>query len=97
VVSVGLLNNDRTVISRTYTWRPLACLPILKTSSFSIVNKDWQAQLYHTGHAMSHIVADAVETARPPCPINLTTANVRLQIPVLQHPRVVMNYTRVPK
>jgi hypothetical protein len=40
-VSVGSLNNNRTVISSTYAWRPLACLPILKTSAFSNVNKDW--------------------------------------------------------
>ena len=59
-VSVGSLNNDRTVMSRTYAWRPLACLPILKTSAFSNVDKDWQAQrllaLYHD--AMAHIVVD---------------------------------------
>jgi hypothetical protein len=59
-VSVGSLNNDRTVMSSTYAWRPLACLPILKTSAFSNVDKDWQAQrrlaLYH--NAMAHIVAD---------------------------------------
>ena len=43
-VSVGSLNNDRTVMSCTYAGRPLARLPILKTSAFSNhdVDKDWQ-------------------------------------------------------
>jgi hypothetical protein len=64
-VSVGSLNNDRTVMSNTYAWRPLACLPIQKTSAFSNVDNDWQAQrqlasaLYH--NAMAHIVADVNE------------------------------------
>jgi hypothetical protein len=64
-VSVGSLNNDRTVMSSTYAWRPLACLPFQKTSAFSNVNKDWQAQrrlvsaLYH--NATAHIVADVNE------------------------------------
>jgi hypothetical protein len=43
-VSVGYLNNDRTVMFCTYAWRPLACLPILKTTAFNNVDKDWQAQ-----------------------------------------------------
>jgi hypothetical protein len=59
-VSVGSLNNNRTVMSCTYACGPLACLPILKTSAFSNVNKDWQAQrqlaLYI--NAKAHIVAD---------------------------------------
>ena len=62
-VSVSSLNNDRTVMSSTYAWRPLACLPFLKT--FAFINVDWQAQrwlasaLYH--NAMAHIVADVNE------------------------------------
>jgi hypothetical protein len=64
-VSVGSLNNNRTVMSSTYAWRPLACLPIQKTSAFSNVDNDWQAQcqlasaLYH--NAMAQIVADVNE------------------------------------
>jgi hypothetical protein len=47
---------------------PLASLPIPKTSAFSNVDKDWQAQrrlasaisaLYH--NAMAHVVADVNE------------------------------------
>ena len=60
LISVGSLNNNRTVMSCTYAWRPLACMPILKTTAFTNVDKDWQAQrrlgLYH--NAMGHIVAD---------------------------------------
>ena len=36
-ISVGSLNNNRTVMSSTYAWRPHACLPIPKTSAFSNV------------------------------------------------------------
>ena len=59
---MGCLNNDRTqaVMSRTYAWRPLACLPILKGSSSTNVNKDLQTYcqcaLYH--NAMAPIIAD---------------------------------------
>ena len=47
-------------MSRTYAWRPLACLPILKGSACTNVKKDWQADrccaLYHS--AMAPIIAD---------------------------------------
>jgi hypothetical protein len=64
-VLMGSLNNDRTVMSSTYAWRPIACLPtaILKTSAFSNADKNWQAHrqlaLYH--NAVAHIVADVHE------------------------------------
>jgi hypothetical protein len=45
-VSVGSLNNDRTVMSRTYAWRPLACLPVLKTTAFSNDDKDLPALIW---------------------------------------------------
>jgi hypothetical protein len=57
----GLLG--RTPMSSTYAWRPLACLPILETTAFSNVYKDWQEQrqlvLYH--NAMGHIFAGVNE------------------------------------
>ena len=60
VVSVGCLNNDRTVMGRSFAWRPLACLPILKGSACTNTDKEWQRlrrlSLYH--RAMDHIVAD---------------------------------------
>jgi len=44
-LAVGSLNNDRTVMSRPFAWRPLACLPILKTSAFTNTSTEWQ--VYH--------------------------------------------------
>ena len=47
-------------MSRTYAWRALACLPILKGFACTNVNKDWQADrccaLYQS--AMAHIITD---------------------------------------
>ena len=45
MLAVGSLNNDRTAISRPFAWRPLACLPILKTSAFT--NTSTECQVYH--------------------------------------------------
>lgn len=63
LLAVGSLNNDRTVMARTYAWRPLACLPILKGSACTNTSKDWQAYrrsaLYHS--AMAPIVAEVNE------------------------------------
>ena len=63
VISVGSLNNDRTVMSRPYAWRPLACLPILKGGSFPNTDVEWQRRrrlsVYHS--AMEHIVDDVNE------------------------------------
>ncbi len=41
VWAVGYLNNDRTVMSKTCTWRPLALLPILKGSACTETDEDW--------------------------------------------------------
>ena len=61
--AVGCLNNDRTVMSRPYAWRVLACLPILKGSACTKVSKEWQTQrrlsLYHS--AMAPIIAEVNE------------------------------------
>ena len=50
-------------MSRTYAWRPLAVLPILKTGAFTNTNKEWQAQrrlaVYHG--SMGHIVPEINE------------------------------------
>ena len=58
--AVGCLNNDRTVMSRPYAWRILACLPILKGSACTNTSKNWQTQrhmaLYHS--AMAHIIPE---------------------------------------
>ena len=61
--SVGCLNNDRTVMGRSFAWRLLACLPIMKGSACTNTDKEWQRlrrlSLYH--RAMEPIVADANE------------------------------------
>ena len=50
-MAVGCLNNDRSVMSKPYAWRPLGMLPILKASACENTDKDWQAarrvELYH--------------------------------------------------
>ena len=60
---VGCLNNDRTVMSTAFAWRPLALLPILKVSAFAETDKDWLAErlldLYR--RSMDHIIADLNE------------------------------------
>ena len=60
---VGCLNNDRTVMSKAFVWRPLALLPILKASACAETDKDWLAErrlhLYH--RSMDHIIADLNE------------------------------------
>ena len=49
--AVGCLNNDRTVMSCPYAWRPLGLLPILKPGAFTNNNVEWQRhrrlELYH--------------------------------------------------
>ena len=48
---VGCLNNDKSVMSKSYAWRPLGLLPILKASSCENTNEEWQTfrrmDLYH--------------------------------------------------
>ena len=60
---VGCLNNDRTVMSKAFAWRPLALLPILKASACAETDKDWLTErrldLYH--RSMDHIIADLNE------------------------------------
>ncbi len=63
--SVGCLNNDRTVMSKSFVWRPLrfALLPILKASAHRETDKDrlvnrW-LNLYH--RSMDHVIADLNE------------------------------------
>ena len=60
VLAVGCLNNDRSVLAKSYAWRPLALLPILKGSACVETNDDWvrhrRMELYHS--SMDHIIAD---------------------------------------
>ena len=49
--AVGCLNNDRSVMSKPFAWRPLGLLPILKPNACTINNVEWQRHrrldLYH--------------------------------------------------
>ena len=60
---MGCLNNDRTVMSRPYAWRPLGLLPILKTSALTVDNVAWQRHrrldLYH--RCMDPVIAELNE------------------------------------
>ena len=51
VSSVGCLNNDKSVMSKSYAWRPLGLLPILKVSTCDNTDVEWQRfrrlDLYH--------------------------------------------------
>ena len=58
--TVGCLNNDRSVMSKSYAWRPLAILPILQGSACTVTDEDWlrhrRLELYH--RSMDHIISD---------------------------------------
>jgi hypothetical protein len=59
VLAVGCLNNDRSVLAKSYAWRPLALLPILKGSASAETNdriRHRRMELYHS--SMDHIIAD---------------------------------------
>ena len=61
--AVGCLNNDHTVISCPYAWRPLALLPILKPTAFNNNDVEWQRyrrlSLYHS--CMDYVVDEINE------------------------------------
>ena len=60
--AVGCLNNDRTVMSKPYAWRPLGLLPILKATALTNNNLEWQRyrrlDLYH--RCMDIVVASSI-------------------------------------
>jgi hypothetical protein len=61
--AVGCLNNDRTVMSKQYAWRPLGLLPILKATAMTNNNLEGQRyrrlDLYH--RCMDIVVAEINE------------------------------------
>jgi hypothetical protein len=61
--AVGCLNNDRTVMSKQYAWRPLGLLPILKATAMTNNNLEGQQyrslDLYHS--CMDIVVAEINE------------------------------------
>lgn len=63
VGAVGCLNNDRTVMSKPFAWRPLGLLPILKATAMTSNKVEWQRyrrlELYH--RCMDIVVAEINE------------------------------------
>ena len=78
-LAVGCLNNDRSVLSKSYAWRPLALLPILKGSACTETNDDRirhrRAELYHS--SMEHIIADINELCSKDIYIRFADGQVR--------------------
>jgi hypothetical protein len=60
LVDNGCLNNDRSVLAKSYAWRSAALLPILKGSACAETNDNWvchrRMERYHS--SMDHIIAD---------------------------------------
>ena len=67
-------------MSIAYAWRPLALLPILKSSACANTNKDWlrnrRLDLYH--RSMDHIIADLNELCSKDIYLRFADNRVRL-------------------
>ena len=83
VLAVGCLNNDRSVLAKSYAWRPLALLPILKGSACLETNDDWvrhrRMELYHS--SMDHIIADINELCSKDIYLRFADGQVRCSRP----------------
>ncbi len=83
VLAVGCLNNDRSVLAKSYAWRPLALLPILKGSACLQTNDDWvrhrRMELYHS--SMDHIIADINELCSKDMYLRFADGQVRCSRP----------------
>ncbi len=84
VLAVGCLNNDRFVLAKSYAWRPLALLPILKGSACLETNDDWvrhrRMELYHS--SMDHIIADINELCSKDMYLRFADGQVRCSRPL---------------
>ena len=78
--TVGCLNNDRTVMSKAFAWRPLALLPILKASACIETDGDWlvnrRLDLYH--RSMDHVIADLNELCSKDMHLRFADDRIRL-------------------
>jgi hypothetical protein len=78
--TVGCLNNDRTVMSKAFAWRPLALLPILKASACIETDRDWlvnrRLDLYH--RSMDHVIADLNELCSKDMHLRFADDRIRL-------------------
>ncbi len=77
---VGCINDDRTVMSKAFAWRPLALLPILKASACAKTDKDWlvhrRLELYH--RSMDHVIADLNELCSKEIYLRFADDRIRL-------------------
>ena len=77
---MGSQNNDIHVMSKSYAWRPLACLPILKNKLMDITDPSAQARrrlgLYHS--CLEPIIEEINALIREPFYIRFADRKVRL-------------------
>ena len=78
--AVGSQNNDIHVMSKSYAWRPLACLPILKNKLMEITDPTAQARrrlgLYHA--CLEHIIEQINALIKEPFYLRFADRKVRL-------------------
>ena len=77
---MGSQNNDIHVMSKSYAWRPLACLPILKNKLMEITDPTAQARrrlgLYHA--CLEHIIEQINSLIKEPFYLRFADRKVRL-------------------
>ena len=77
---MGSQNNDIHVMSKSYAWRPLACLPILKNKLMEITDPTAQARrrlgLYHA--CLEHIIEQINALIKEPFYLRFADRKVRL-------------------
>jgi len=77
---VGSQNNDIQVMSKSYAWRPLACLPILKNKLMDITDPTAQARrrlgLYHS--CLAPIIEEVNALIKEPFYLRFADRKVRL-------------------
>ena len=80
LAAVGSQNNNIHVMSKSYAWRPLACLPILKNKLMDITDPSAQARrrlgLYHS--CLEPIIEEINALIREPFYIRFADRKVRL-------------------
>jgi len=77
---VGSQNNDIQVMSKSYAWRPLACLPILKNKLMDITDPTAQARrrldLYHS--CLAPIIEEVNSLIKEPFYLRFADRKIRL-------------------
>ena len=77
---MGSQNNDIQVMSKSYAWRPLACLPILKNKLMDITDPTAQARrrlgLYHS--CLAPIIEEVNALIKEPFYLRFADRKIRL-------------------